>query len=713
MRHARALLPYAVTGLVVVAASAAALGLAIGDLRDAREAAVDRPSAAPSAAPRAFPELSRTGRLAYWRGDTTGSGGELTVANLDGTLRRAIARTGATRRISLTRWTPDGEAVAYVENGTTLALARLDGTRAELTLSDDVRTGGGRITDHRWTSDGSRVAATVVRADLRSDVYVALVADRSWVRATDLDDVFVAEWIDSDHLLVHTGGGIIGVLRPGVMNAIRPITGMPATSPLIADDGRVHFLTGAITSTPRDISLPYLTASRATVWSIGLDGSEPRSETQNPLDDVRLDGRYGPGAYLAHRGSSQLQVLLSEAVNVPANDAGPAERIVVAPDGRSAVGFSSSRIVRFDVARAAAPGSLGPPTVMLDSTQGGDVWHPRQAATPRLSTGSASGAPAARYAFSLGGHLWSMGPDGIASFLRPRTMQAGRRAPPPPAWSPRGDRVLTVQLAGIGLTGVTAATPVAVTIDRDGGLRPYAESRAATAIPTWAPSGDAFAVVVDRRGVDGASAQAELEVRFLRLDGSLARPAIAARDASWTRAGIVLLTDTAIEISDGTGSRTVLELARILADPRPGFAADRASVTFTALAATADGAYASVRVGVTPRSGPNQVVFALVSLANGTVMGFLPQSTLQDVGWSPAGRLLGATRSAQPESAAEVRDGASGLVIATQPGRFAGWSPDGAWYYVARAEGLFAFRPGGGAGVRVSAIGVPVSTTAP
>ena len=713
MRHARALLPYAVSALVVVGASVAALGLAVADLRDAREAAVDRPSATPSAAPRAFPELSRTGRLAYWRGDTTGSGGELTVANLDGTLRRALARTGATRRIALTRWTPDGEAVAYVENGITLALARLDGTRAELTLTDDVRTGGGRITDHRWTADGSRVAVTVVRADLRSDVYVALLADRSWIRATDLDDVFVAEWVDSDHLLVSTGGGIIGLLRLGVMNAIRPITGMPATSPLIADDGRVHFLTGAITSSPRDITLPYLTASRATVWSIGLDGSEPRSETQNPLDDVRLDGRYGPGSYLAHRGSSQLQVLLSEAVNVPAIDAGPAERIVVAPDGRSAVGFSASRIVRFDIARAVAPGSLGPPTVMLDSALGGDVWHPRPGAPPRLATGAPSGGPAARYAFSLGGHLWSMGPDGIASFLRPRTLQSGRRPPPPPAWSPRGDRVLTVQLAGIGLAGVSAATPIAVTIDRDGGLRPYVESRAATATPTWAPSGDAFAVVVDRRGVDGASAQAELEVRFLRLDGSVARPAIPARDASWTRAAVVLLTETAIVISDGAGSRTVIELARILADPRAGFATDRASVAFTSLAATADGGFASVRVAVTPRSGLNQVAFALVSLAEGTVTGFLPQSTLQDVGWSPAGRLLGATRSGLPESTAEVRDAASGAVVAAQPGRFAGWSPDGAWYYVARATGLFAFPAGGGAGVRVSAIGVPVSTTAP
>ncbi len=711
MRHARALLPYAVTGLIVVAASTAALGLAVADVRDARDAAVDRPSVTPSAVPRGFPELSRTGRLAYWRSDASGTGGELTVANLDGTLRRVLARTDAMRRIALTRWTPDGESVAYVENGATLVVARLDGTRAEITLPDDVRAAGGRIGEHRWTAAAQRVAATIVRADLRSDVYIARPADRSWTRATALDDVFVSDWVDNDQVLIHTGGGIIGLLRAGTVNAIRPITGMPATSPLVADDGRVHFLSGAIASTPRDITLPHLTANGATVWSIGLDGADPRRETQNPLDDVRLDARYGPGRYLAHRGSSQLQVLLSETVSVPAIDAGPAERVIVAPDGRTAVGFSASRIIRFDLVRGAAVGPLGSSTVMLDSASGGDVWHPR--ATVPASAPAAGERPTARYVFSLGGHFWSMGPDGTAAFLRPRSPQSGRRTPPPPAWSPRGDRLLTVQLAGSGVGGVTASTPIAVTIDRDGEVRPYAESRAATATPSWSPSGDAFAVVVDRRGVDGASAQAELEVRFLKIDGSIARPSVRARDAVWTRAGILLLTDTAIELSDGASGRTVIELARILADPRGGFAADRASVTFASLAAAPDGAFASVRVSVTPRSGPNQFAIALIRVADGAVTGLLPGSTVQDVGWSPAGRLLGVTISGRPESSAEIRDATTDAVIATQSGRFAGWSPDGAWYYLARPEGLFAFRVSGGAGVRVSAIGVPVSATAP
>ncbi|MDQ3400621.1 MAG: hypothetical protein M3470_06450, partial [Chloroflexota bacterium] len=100
-------------------------------------------------------------------------------------------------------------------------------------------------------------------------------------------------------------------------------------------------------------------------------------------------------------------------------------------------------------------------------------------------------------------------------------------------------------------------------------------------------------------------------------------------------------------------------------------------------------------------------------VADGALTGFLPGSTLQDVGWSPSGRLLGSTLAGRPESVAQVHDAGAASVIATQSGRFAGWSPDGEWYYVARAEGLFAFRVAGGTGVRMSAIGVPVSATAP
>lgn len=711
MRHAGALLPYAVAAVFIVGTSALALGLAVADVRDARDAAAERPVTATSAPARSFPELSPSGRLAYWRSDPAG-GGELMASNLDGTLRRALARVAAVRRMAATRWTPDGEAVAYVDNGVTLVVARLDGTRTELTLPDEVRALGGRIAEHRWAMDGSRVAASVVRADLRSDVYVARPPDGPWVRATTLDDVFVSDWLDPDHVLIHTGGGIIGSLREGETNAIRPLTGMTATSPILADDGRIHFVRGSVTSVPRDITLPYLTASGAAVWSMRTDGSDVKRETQGVLDDARIVARYAPGQYLGHRGSSQLQVLIAERVVSPPIDAGPVERIIVAPDARSAIGFSATRIVRFDLVRAAPAGTFPTPTVMLDSVFGGDVWHPRPARPAAAAVAERAQRPDARYAFTLGGHLWTMGPDGIASFLRAGSLQTGRRAPPPPPWSPTGERLLMLQLAGPGVAGVTPSTPIAVSIDRAGGARTYAESRAATGTPSWSPGGDAFAVVVDGRGVDGAGAQAELEVRFLSVDGVQARPPVRARDATWTRGGVLLLTDTAIEIANGA-TRHVIHLAAILDDPRAELSRDRTRAAFSSLAATPDGAFASVRVAVTPASGPNQVTTAVIRLADGRVVGFLGGAQVQDATWAPVRDLLGLTITGTPEPTSQVRQAATDRLVASQPGRFAGWSPDAQWYYVARAEGLFAHPVAGGEPVRVSAIGVPVSTARP
>lgn len=712
MRQARALVPYAATALVVVVTSVLALGYAVSDLRDLRQAATDRAQATATPQARSLPELSRIARLAYWRTDPSG-GGELTVSDLDGGRRRAIARSDSTRRVTLTRWMPDGEAVVFVDNGATLSVVRLDGTRTDLTLPDDARAAGGRIVDHRWSPGGARVAASVVRADLRSDVYLASAGDRTFTRATTLDDMFTADWLADDEVLVSSGGGVVGVLRAGTANAIRPLTGLPATSPILTDDGRIHFLSGAVTATPRDITLPYLTASGATVWSIAADGTDLRRETRNQMDDLRLDGRYGSGRYLAHRGSSQLQVLLSEGVNIPPIDAGPVERVVVAPDGRSAIGFSANRIIRFDLVRGQALGTFSTPSVMLDSVAGGDVWHARGAATIPRGT-PVSGAPPARAVFSLGGHLWTLAPDGTAAFFRARAPQSGRRAPPPPPWSPRGDRILTVEPAGVGLPGITAATPIAVSIDRDGRATRYAESRAATGTPSWSPAGDAFAVVVDRRGVDGTSTQADLEVRFLAVDGSIARPAVPGRDALWTTAGIYVLTSTSIDLVDGQARRQVVSLPELLADPRGDFPAERTSTTVASLGGTRDGAYLSVRISVTPRTGANRFAIALIRTADGRAEAFLPGSTVQDLAWSPSGAVgYTLTTSSTTEPATRIHAAAGGPVARAQPGRFAGWSPDGSFYYLALAEGLFAYPLGDGAAVRVSAIGVPVSATRP
>jgi hypothetical protein len=176
---------------------------------------------------------------------------------------------------------------------------------------------------------------------------------------------------------------------------------------------------------------------------------------------------------------------------------------------------------------------------------------------------------------------------------------------------------------------------------------------------------------------------------------------------------VLVLTPVSVDIVEGGTRRTLVELPRILADARGEFPADRTSTSFANLSSSPDGAYAAVRVGVTPRVGANRFTVVLVRVADGAITAFLNGSTAQDLGWSPAGGRLGLTQTAEGGNQAQVREAATGQVIATQPGRFAGWSPDGEWSYVARSEGLFAYQGGSGDGVRVSAIGVPVMTTAP
>ncbi|HET8568425.1 MAG TPA: hypothetical protein VFM93_05500 [Candidatus Limnocylindria bacterium] len=712
MQRARALLPYAIASLIVVASSAVALSFAVVDVRDlraAREAREAAPSATP--APRSGPELSRSGRLAYWRTDPAGASAELFVANLDGSLRRSVTRLASVRRASLTRWTPTGDAVVYVDGGAELVRVDVDGGITAIRIPADARAAGYvRIVDHRWSTDGSSVVATVVRADLRSDVFVARADDREMRRLTTIEDVFATDWLDDARVLVNTGGGVVAVLRvDGAENALRPLVGMSATSPILADDGRIHFLAGSVTPSPRDSTLPYLTASGATVWSVAADGADLRQETRTAVDDVRLDARYGPGRYLGHRGASSTQVLISESVAVPPIDAGAVERAVLSLDGRSAIGFSSSRMIRFDVAREPAQGSgWTKPTVVLDQVGGGDAWYPR-AVTPVAAARAPAAVPQATYALPLGGHLWSMTADGVASFLRAKSPQTGRRTIPLPQWSPDGSRLLTVELAGQALPGIGASTPVAVTIDRNGNVTRHVQARAAIGVPSWSPEGDAFVVIVDRRGIDGFSTSAELEARFLRLDGGAVRPAVPARDAVWTRAGVVLLTDRAIELITPTTTRTVVELDRVLRDPAGEFPTDPQSVIVGQLTAPPDGAFASFRLNVSPRSGASRVAIAVVRVADGAVMTYLPGSSVADISWSPASGLLGYTVS---NATAEARDLNASRVAGRWPGRFAGWTPDGRAAYVAMPAGLFVQPLADGESVRVSSIGVPVSATA-
>ncbi|HYK97041.1 MAG TPA: hypothetical protein VEU77_01480, partial [Candidatus Acidoferrales bacterium] len=91
---------------------------------------------------------------------------------------------------------------------------------------------------------------------------------------------------------------------------------------------------------------------------------------------------------------------------------------------------------------------------------------------------------------------------------------------------------------------------------------------------------------------------------------------------------------------------------------------------------------------------------------------------ITDESWMPGGRLVGYTITttqpgSSPRQRAVVRDADTGDVVLEQDGRFAGWSPDGAWTYLAKSDGLYARRLAGGEAVRFSSLGVFVSTTKP
>ncbi len=109
--------------------------------------------------------------------------------------------------------------------------------------------------------------------------------------------------------------------------------------------------------------------------------------------------------------------------------------------------------------------------------------------------------------------------------------------------------------------------------------------------------------------------------------------------------------------------------------------------------------------------------------SDGTPTQYILGDRIADEAWSPARALIGYTNTlggqgipgtpTEAKPIATVRDATSGSVVAEIDGRFAGWSPDGAWFYVATSGGLYGRPLAGGSLVRVSGIGVPVSITKP
>ena len=708
----RSLAPYAISAALVFVVSIALLAaaLATGGLLEERVAQDATPS--PSTA-RAPVELSRTGRLAYWRTDPT-NGNQLWISNVDGSQRRAIAKIDGLSRVQATRWSPDGNAVAYLDRGEAIVVQRLDGAGAQFTfaLPPFVLAGNARIIDFDWSPDSASLAATLRGSssgipNAETDVWVAsaIAGDWSWRNVTGLGNAFLSQWLSADELLVHTQNGLIAVQRADG-SRLRPLTAQEATSPFLGEDGRIYYLAGRVAPTIRDATVPVMNAGQARVWSMALDGRDVRQETTRLYDDVRLVARWPNGPFVAHPGASTALAFLGESGSPLDTTIGVVDRVVFSPDRRAAIGFSGTRIFRYDTARPDQP------VVLLSDVVQPDAWYPRAVIGARAPSPQPQAAgPAARYAFALAGLIWATDATGEVRKLRPVASDrdlARLGGVAIPQWSPRGDRILYFDLSrNRGFVFVTDLTGT--------GSARLSDLDAAGPFPTWSPDGNAafttFVGSPDSTGFADDGAVVVVSPTGARVGGYRAREIAFGGGKTYLIDNGKLdpsfgtHTDHAILESTSTGTRTVTT-ATLLSAGTP-FSVTPA-LQLSMLGASADGRFLSVRLS--PAAGSIGFIFALLSAADGRPTLQVPGQDVADIRWSPNGHLVGMMLANIPV----VRDAETGVIVASATsGRFAGWSPDGKWFYVARDTGLYATALSGGEPVRISALGVPVSTTTP
>jgi hypothetical protein len=733
MRQARGLLPYAALAVFIVGASVVALVTStLGPTAPAPIASSPTPTPLATATVRPATDLSLSGRLAYWRAEANGDF-LLNLANADNSRRRPVAKADPSA-VSRTKWSADGSSVAYVESGVRLVVVRVDGVVSNYTLAPELRADGYRIVDHRFSPSGLRIAATVQRnASSISDVYVNAPGGL-WQRLTTTEDVLAADWISEEELLVQTTGGIVGRLRAAGRDQLRPLTHLASATPIIGDDGRIYFLSGRVSgfASPTET---LISASTASIWSLTVEGEDLRREPVTlGAGSFRLDGAW-PNGFLLHRDTNNPAQIafVKTSIDLPTS-AGLIERLLVSADKKFAIGFAGSNLVRVDLTPTGIAASA---VVLLGSVQQGDAWFPRNTALA-VHTPSKPDVPAARFVFALGGHLWTMSPDGSTTLLRAGNTNAQtlRRNPSlaPPQWSPAGDKVLTVESLG---TGASAFQLVAVVIGRDGVVRRYATPSSIGMLPTWSPQGTQFAVVAyPAISTDPVVLSSELTVSLLDAASGAPVATMPGREAYWTQAGVILVNngtfrpadrardDQAIEIWSAGQKRQIITIAKLIADPRTQAPASARGNTLTqALTAAPDGAHASIHINFFGGGGAGigttlTPAFAVVRVKDGTLSAIVAGDTVSDEAWSSTNRYIAYTLTtsqvgAAPAARTVVRDAETGDVVLDQDGRFAGWSPDGLWAYTARTEGLYARRVGGGDAVRFSPLGVVVSATKP
>lgn len=728
MSRLRSLLPYALTSVGIVLASAIAVGASV------REAPPE-----PSPPPTQRAELSETGRMTYWK-PVSDTEQDLWVSDLDGRRAWPLVREPATLEIASTRWSADGSSVAYVRGNTSVVVAGVDGKGSAIQMPRELLSDELRIVGYSLSPSAGWLAITLQQHGLRSrpsDVYLVevpperrrqqpahlpplpMVGAPPWLRVTELGDAYAGRWITESELFIETRGGMIARMDRETRE-MWPVSGMHATSPLLGGDGRLYFAGGAWIHGDA-AGGPW---ANGGIWSASLDGSDARSEVDRHLESFRLLGRLSDGRFvIASPGSTY--IVGQQLIPTPWQ-AGTIRRVIVPADGSDAIGITDSRVVRMLAAKIPDSNSSTSPAeatiTLLDGVRDADVWFPPPAPAT-FPAPAALGGPPARLAFIVGTTLWGTSRSG--------SLGAIVSAPPggwlsQPAWSPMNDRIAVI----VGRPEEQPNSSLVV-YDESGEIWRSAEVQAPNF--SWSLDGSQIALVSSSDGDSRTTVVVDA-----RSGAPLATHT--GVSAQWTERGLIgfdsgvidqtqqrfrMWIDNSVFLLRDTGRRRItdartLSAHPLLADvPGPGL-----PVWISQVDASPDGGLIGIWLYRLSGGGFSYGAFVVVDDSGKALWAdpFEPRLGMKDLTWSPRGKAVGMTMvgpgERQPGTApnawtARVADGRTGAVILEQPGEFAGWSPGGDWAYIGRPEGLFAYPLAGGDGVRVGPFGVQVQATLP
>jgi hypothetical protein len=466
------------------------------------------------------------------------------------------------------------------------------------------------------------------------------------------------------------------------------------------------------------------------VWSATIDGHDLRKEASAEHGQARLFGMLADGrAIIGVPGG--VYVASETVIPLVFAGAGSVRRVVVSEDGKRVIGITDSRILRIEptkVPRTLPLGSLPPAdaaTTLLSGIREPDVWTARKPVAVARGNAVAADGPKGRLAFLLGQALWELQPDGSArAIATERGSLAGR-----PAWSPGGEHV------SVMFTATGERQPSALVVGPTGAQR-WRLPTAAQGM-TWAPDGKtvSFWIPTGTR-LDQWNTHA-FDPGTGRAAGTIPGRAI------WGGGGRLVLSDGEFEIATGTAAttglrvgqrvelitgserRTITDARRLAASPLLKDVPDASRTPLiTQLIPSLDPGYIGVtlaRLSATQLGTMRSPAFVVVRVSDGEPVYSVAipvEAGPLDLAWSPVGHLVGwnvneTGPSGQVTRRGVVVDPVAGGMRPLPQGRFAGWSADGKWVYLAREDGLFALRLDAVPAdlVRISPFGVIVTST--